>query len=561
ALLYGGTFLKATSALGASSTAAQERPNILVYFTDEERPTAFSLPSLNMPNRQRILNNSVEFTNTTCTYPLCSPSRATMLTGLYPHQAGVITNVLGNMPELSTSIPNVLSRFSEAGYEVGYFGKWDLSIASELEPYGMSAGNYFIPDDENNGRVSDPTTAQRAAQWITSRQSDKPWICFVSIINPHDIMFQTLQPIWDSSEYPDRSINLPENYNDVLTRRVRRDVPRELRTQARLLSTPSEEADVKELMELYAFLIELSDQHLGTVLNALDASGQRANTTIVYTSDHGDALPAHQVWQKPFMYEEAVRIPMLIHSPTRYSSRMKVQTPITNLDLAPTLASIAGIEWPFTLPGRDLTALAANPPADRTVLSEAALAMDTITPEVSDLTLMARNSRWKYVLYPSGDEQLFDLQNDPGEVTDLSEVAEYRAQKAQMAAFVHTEMDANATFEDALTKSRTQSVTAAGGASTAFALNTVSRPGGTIELRLSSRYAGTAQVEILTPAGRRVAELPTWNIGTGKNNLFVWDGRNSSGRKVPKATYIARVTIHSGGSGVKTINKRFTLAK
>ncbi|MBD3318194.1 MAG: sulfatase-like hydrolase/transferase [Chitinivibrionales bacterium] len=553
ALLYGGSFLKATSALGASSNATQDRPNILVYFTDEERPTAFSLPSLNMPNRQRILNNSVEFTNTICTYPLCSPSRATMLTGLYPHQAGVITNVLANMPELSADTPNVLSQFSEAGYEVGYFGKWDLSIDGNLEPYGMSAGNYFIPEDENNGRVSDPTTAQRAAQWITSRQSGKPWICFVSIINPHDIMFQSLQPIWESSEYPNRSISMPENYNDVLTRLPRTDVPRELKTQARLLSTPSEESEVKELMELYAFLIELSDQHLGTVLNALDASGQRDNTTIVYTSDHGDALPAHQVWQKPFMYEEAVRIPLLIHSPARYSSRMTVQTPTTNLDLIPTLASIAGIEWPYALPGRDLTALAANPPEDRAVLSEAALGMDTITPEVSDLTLMARNSRFKYVLYPSGDEQLFDLQNDPGEVTDLSESSEYQAQKKELASFISTEM------ENDLNQAHSRNATAVG-AATALALHAACRPGGTIEMRLSSKYAGTARVQILTPAGRRVAELPQLNVRAGANN-FVWNGRNSRGGKVPKATYIARLTMNSGGSGAKTISKRFTLSK
>ena len=151
------------------------------------------LPSLVRPHLQRLKNTAIQFDNAYCSYPLCSPSRATIMTGLYPRQCGLYDNVMigsstydtrfGSSidPALPADIPNLATVFSAAGYDVGYFGKWHLSISEgvmkdtsgiDLTPCGFEPGNFQVAGDaQDNGKSRDPITTENAVQWIRGRKN------------------------------------------------------------------------------------------------------------------------------------------------------------------------------------------------------------------------------------------------------------------------------------------------------------------------------------------------------------------------------------------------------
>lgn len=327
--LFAGSLVRPGRLFGADSSG---KPNILVFFTDEERPESLHLPALLRPNLQRLRTNGVQFDNAYCSYPLCSPSRATIMTGLYPRQCGLYDNVMIGSPTydshfgstidpaLPTDIPNLATVFSAAGYDVGYFGKWHLSMsegamadtsAIDLTPYGFEPGNFRVAvDAQDNGKTQDPITTEHAVQWIHGRKnSPRPWLCIVSIINPHDIMSHV--DSYNLDDIPERSITLPPNFEDDIAKLSRQDIPEEVRRTAVMfnaMGAPGSEREWRDRLRLYCHLIERTDGYLGSVLDAVEDTGASHKTITVYMADHGEQLASHQAHLKPYMYEEASRI-------------------------------------------------------------------------------------------------------------------------------------------------------------------------------------------------------------------------------------------------------------
>jgi arylsulfatase A-like enzyme len=413
-----------------SLAAASEHPNVLVVLVDQEA-AALSLPPLARPNLDRLAKRGLSFTRAYAAYPVCSPSRAALLTGLYPRRNGVLENVMAQAqsPPLDPAIPNLGSVFASRGYATAWFGKWHLSPDEEIQRYGFE--HVFSPTPGNHAREGDAQVSSSAAEWMRRRPAGTPWLAVVSLLGPHDIAFPERYEDVEVAPYP---VELPASFDDDPTTDGRAP---ELRAHAGARKenrTPRDRDEWIRYLRLYCHLLERLDPHLGAVLDALDSLPARDRTIVIYTSDHGEMGGAHRMAQKRFLYEESVRVPLyLVYpgvAPATTSDRLA-----SHVDLAPTLATLAGIAWPTRLSGEDLLAPPATDPADETVFAEVSIPATRMFAErTGRLTRMVRTRDWKYVLYPSGWEELYDTAADPIEVRNLAASPEHASRRAELRA-------------------------------------------------------------------------------------------------------------------------------
>jgi arylsulfatase A-like enzyme len=386
--------------------SAAERPNVLVFLTDQE--TAMIPGPVSVPNRRRLEAQGVSFTHAFCNTPQCSPARSSLLTGLEPHQTGVLTNVDGGSlgKPLSQRISTLGSVFRSAGYRTGYFGKWHLGDETKgLEPFGFSITRHG----------KDEQVAGEAAAWI--RQKTRPWLAYVSVLHPHDIygvggVMKTTQPRAGVSAPASDLRNLtskPAEQQEY----VDKDQGEETRN-----FTPQ---DWIRYRTFYCELVEKGDACLGTVLSAI---GDPQRAIVAYSSDHGDAIGEHGLpFKGPFMYEPEIRIPLVISAPGRWKAQARDDL-VTQTDLAPTLASLAGIEWPSKIAGRDLFHQRDGRDA---VFLEYYAKQKWVNP-----IRTIRTARWKLNWYDSGHQELYDLSGDPQEMRNLASAAEFSKIKREL---------------------------------------------------------------------------------------------------------------------------------
>ncbi len=411
--------------------AGQVRRNVLIVLVDQERFPLHHDPG-SRPNRERLKSTSVEFTNHYCVYPLCSPSRASLFTGLYPHEAGVHTNIdiaCWN-PSLPPSLPILGRVFREAGYDTGYFGKWHLTLGhrgeSTLRQYGFEHG--ALNELVAIGR--DRPIARRAAHWIRTRKA-RPWLLVCSLVNPHDICLPWLDPLYPGQK--GRAAAAPPNLETDYT-----GFPEAVRTHRTALSDMRGRYkyvgdDWVKDARFYYDLIDHADVSLGLVLDALHASGQEEDTVIVFTSDHGEMLGSHGLLNKGFIYEENLRVPLWISVPGQVAKHTLRNDLSSHLDIVPTVSSLGGLNWPAPLAGRDLDPVHnAGPEPPRRIFLEGAAGNLDHTP----LWRGTRDGQWKYCRYVNGDEQLYYLKEDPLELHNLAADPEAAADKKRLRASV-----------------------------------------------------------------------------------------------------------------------------
>ena len=394
-----------------SSGRLQDRPNLLLVLDDQERQPMHT-PALCLPNRERLKPAGVEFTNAYCTYPLCSPSRATIFTGRYPHEVGILTNVdfAARNSALSTRAPSLGRVFSEAGYTTAYFGKWHLSRRA----HGLgNLHRYGFDDPHVSNQLiafhSDPRVTENAAGWIRKSKDRGPWLLVYSPINPHDICFPGLSRRYPGEKnYP---VTLPPNYESPPARAIQTLAG--LQNSVVVKSVLPEGSAWLDFLRFYCYLLEDVDRNLGLVLDALEESGQWENTVKVFTSDHGEMAGSHGLMGKsPTMYEENLRIPLWISDPRLARGFRQCDGLVSNLDLAPTLCALSGVRWPEPLPGLDLS------PALR---GEGGMAREQVFCEGGGDPRRfgwrgLRSREWKYWHYLNGEELLFQVQEDPLEL-------------------------------------------------------------------------------------------------------------------------------------------------
>ncbi|HUT56205.1 MAG TPA: sulfatase-like hydrolase/transferase [bacterium] len=431
------------------------QPNILFILTDQERYAGNLPPTLKRPNFERLAANAVNFRNTFCAYPLCSPSRSAILSGKYPHQTGVLQNVIFPVGtnELPNDQPQIGSVLAAAGYRIGYKGKWDLSrgptyYRMNLKDRG-NAGDYGfeghcgkVPDQEY-GMNADGQVVDMSCEWIKGQQKGKPWFLCCSIINPHDICHPQLKP--DQTIRPDAV--LPSSLHDDLKnkpadqRQMRDSTIAHFNQVIHPGAKPFNqynERDWKLFLSFYYDLIELTDRYVGRLFAALEDTGQLDDTIIVYSSDHGELGGAHGFSGKYEGYEEDLHIPLYLCHPAL--ERREITALTSNVSIAPSIAALAGAKWPAPIPGRDLSAWLTGQagPAPEAVFSETETNVNYGLYKRVMATRMARAGRWKfsYSFHDVSDGQLYDLAADPMEMNNLFHDPAHAAERRELAAMM-----------------------------------------------------------------------------------------------------------------------------
>ena len=383
----------------------ERQPNIVMIVSDEERRNDWLRGAVDLPAHDRLAADSLSFANHFTHASPCSPSRASLYTGRYLAEHGVVNNV--SFPahtQLDPAQPTIGSLLRDVGYESAYLGKWHLShdAPPPMTDYGYSGwfGNdKHFTGNAWTGRFFDPVIAETAVAWIREHAHDEtPWFLTVALVNPHDIMwFPIDQPGWlDANpehrrtfefiqefvlggevavaappiDYPERFDTLPANFaDDLSTKPAIQRAWRDVRNTEHFVGSMQDAPESLWLRQLdyYAWLHERLDESLTTILDGLRAAGAYDDTMIVYTSDHGDACGSHGLRAKlPCIYDEVMGVPLTIKPPAGDLAMSSVGATTdalsSHVDVATTIVAAGGGDTD-QVSGRDLAPVLADPSA------------------------------------------------------------------------------------------------------------------------------------------------------------------------------------------------------
>lgn len=347
------------------------QPNILFLMTDQMQGRVLDdgHPCIT-PNFDRLAARGVRIRNAYTPNAVCSPARASLMTGLLPHSHGVLTVthcVHDDQCNLRTQHPHFAQRLSAVGYRTGYFGKWHVERSNNLEQFGWQVSGarprspvleafdgrgtlvkhiedpegygqsifYAVNDRDPQDRMCGQTTTAASQFLSEALVGDTPWCCFVSVVEPHD-PFVCGRAAFDL--YDVDSISLPPNLADNLEGR-----PGLYRKAARVFARLTEQ-EKRHAAACYFAMITEVDQQFGRLMAQIEDSGQLENTVIILTSDHGELLGAHGMYMKNVSgYEEIYNIPMVVAGPG--IARGAVTEARVGLhDLAPTMTELGEAE-------------------------------------------------------------------------------------------------------------------------------------------------------------------------------------------------------------------------
>lgn len=325
-----------------------------------------------------------------------------MLTGFYPHKTGMMNNNRATGGK-DIELPTIGTHLQKAGYSTAYFGKWHLGNNPTA-----NAGW-----DEESKKGTDRQTTERGLDYLQRHAGDdQPFALFLMYLDPHDIYHY--RP--GKSEVRTDDVRLPQSWKHQDFDNVPK-VHREFmqHNQGEFI-VDADEATWKGYRDFYRQKVKLYDDHVGRIINKLKELGLFENTIIVNTSDHGDMDSYHRlVFKGPFMYEQMMRIPLSIRVPGVAAKTTSYQW--VNVDTVPTLLELAGAT-PYDCDGQSvvpvLTGRGRQPGRDY-VIGQYFGKQTWVNP-----IRTIRTREWKYSLYTDWGEELYDLNNDPGEITNLA---------------------------------------------------------------------------------------------------------------------------------------------
>jgi len=461
----------------AHGQAQETRPNIVLIMADDHAANAISAYHGGLsstPNIDRIAENGIRFTNCFSTNAISGPSRASILSGQFSHIHGVINNNVRCDSSLSI-LPAV---FQQHQYQTSIFGKWHLSC----EPAGFDTwkilpgqGEYYNPDfiengsgNRHEGYVTDLIT-DMALEWLEQRDTTRPFVVMIHHKAPHRpwLPHPDHVSLFDTADIP-----LPFNFFDdhkdraSAARQQELSVLRDLELSYDLKYPPDKagkanfgrlnlesqryfdsayahrntgfetmSADTTALAEWkfrryindYLATIHAVDLNVGRVLDWLRAEGLDSNTIVIYTSDQGFFLGEHGWYDKRFMYEESMRMPLLISWPEKLTAGKSNDQLLMNIDLAPTLMEWAGLSIPTEVQGRSFAHYSDTAGRFRDALYYHYF--EYPEPHRVEPHYGIRTDRYKLIrfyTYPGLEEwELYDLLHDPYEMFNLYRKEEY----------------------------------------------------------------------------------------------------------------------------------------
>ena len=431
--------------------------NILFLMTDQQRWDAMGSSGgwVNTPNLDRIAAQGTRFSSCVTTSPICVPARVTLATGQYPHNNSVWNHMPYTVPAESNSW---MREIRNLGYRTSLFGKThlhphggtDLREKEDLlHAYGLddvdeiggprastTGMSHMVAIWQEKGLLQsyqddfkeraatkpylvrpsvlpfelyyDTYVGQQAKSYLSSYDRDEPWFCWVSWGGPH-------QP-WDTPE-PYASMYDPASMPPAASHEP--GAPRPLGQVDRMMANNSpafEEGEVGALRADYAGSVSLIDDQIGEILDVIEARGELDSTIIAFTSDHGEMNGDHGLIAKSNFYDGAVRVPMIVRTPSADNSDIVNNSPVELVDLGPTLVELAGGELGYQQFGKSLMGALDGSQHREDALSEIGGEFMLMTDE------------WKIGINRQGETyMLFNRKDDPNEESNLAGLIEYRS--------------------------------------------------------------------------------------------------------------------------------------
>ena len=456
------------AAVAGLSADAQPQPgarlNVLFLIADDLNNDlgTYGAP-VRSPNIDRLAARGVRFERAYSQYPLCSPSRSSLLTGRRPNATGVVANPGKNpmSPHFREKLPDAVTMpqlFRNNGWLAARVGKlyhygvplqigtaglddylsWDLTINPRgrdreihdrifsLRPGQFGATLSWLAAEGEDAEHTDGIAAVEAVRLLERfKRNSEAFFLAVGFYRPHT---PYVAPKRYFDMYPRDRIALP-----VLSDADRSRTPQSAYRMATVFKEQDAMSDEQrqEAIQAYWASTTFMDAQVGVVLDALDRLGLSDNTVVVFTSDHGYHLGDHGLWQKMTLFERSARVPLIIALPRATVRGVGARGPVELVDLYPTLADLAGLQAKATLDGSSLVPMLKDP---------AATVKDGAFTQLQN-GVSIRTDRWRYTEWDEGREAavLFDMQNDPRESTNLAQDPKHAAVvselKARLAAY------------------------------------------------------------------------------------------------------------------------------
>lgn len=434
-----------------------KRPNILILMVDQLNGTFFPdgpAEFLHAPNLKKLAARSTRFRNAYTASPLCAPGRASFMSGQLPSDTGVYDNAA----EFTSSIPTYAHHLRRAGYQTCLSGKMHFvgpdqmhgleeRLTTDIYPadFGWTP-DYRKPGERidwwyhNMGSVTGAGVAEISNQmeyddevaYNATRKiydlgrglDDRPWCLTVSFTHPHD-PYVARKKYWDL--YEDCEHLLPEvgaiPYEEQDNHSKRIFDANDWR------SFDITEEDIKRSRRAYFANISYLDDKIGGILEALDGTRQTENTIILFVSDHGDMLGERGLWFKMSFYEGSSRVPIMIAAPQMEPGL--VTEPASNIDICPTVCDLAGVSMEEVMPWTTGESLV---PFGQGVTRESPVAMEYAAEASYAPMVCLRQGKYKFTRCKLDPEQLFDLEKDPHELTNVAGDPEYADVLAEFQA-------------------------------------------------------------------------------------------------------------------------------
>ena len=444
------TFLILLGAL-ASSAAAQEEPkpyNVLFIISDDLTATAlgcYGNTVCRTPNIDRLASEGTLFSRAYCQATVCAPSRASILFGYYPY-ASKATGKTSGRKEVGLERDSWPQHFRRNGYHTARVSKvFHMGVPTDIAPgrdgdddpaswdeafnspgpeskapgtgetlqnnpgglkKGAAGGNRFVVVEANGNDAvhSDGKTAMKAGDLIHRfKDQDEPFFLAVGFVRPH-VPFVAPRKYYESydAEKIELPPKIPGDHDDIP------ENPGNRRTSKQLQMNISQQ---KKLIRGYYASVSYMDAMTGQVIKALEESGQRDTTIVIFTSDHGYHLGEHDMWSKVSIHEESARVPLIISVPGK--SPAVCHSLVELLDLYPTVSKLCGLKIPGNIQGKDISVTLDHP---RSSVRDAVLC--------SGKGRLYREQRWALLDYGRNGE-LYDMNNDPKQYRNLFSDPEY----------------------------------------------------------------------------------------------------------------------------------------
>jgi arylsulfatase A-like enzyme len=425
-----------------SAHAGESRPNLLFIFTDDQPQSCLGCMGnehIQTPNLDRLAAEGVLFTNAFVTTAICCSNRACILTGQHMRRHGIEDFAKPLSAEaFGQTYPALLQA---AGYRTGYLGKFAIgSPSADHRALSLPADRFdfwrgfpqsinFRQEVGGNVRYLTTLMEEQAIEFLRGNPRDGPFCLTVALKEPHGPW-----NFFDPDELdPYRDVEIPPP--ETFTRRDYDAQPDFIRNSLNGGTGEKwfkDHASYQKYVRTFYRTITRADLAVGRLMDALVDCDLADNTVVIFSSDHGSMLGAHGLTGKWIMYEESIRVPLIIRDPrlpaTQHGRRCDEM--VLSIDLAPTMLSLAGVPIPESMQGRDMSPLLGRTPVSWRTDWYYEHVYNTRPPRRPIVKCEGvRTERWKYIRYPETEppaEQLFDLDHDPAEREDLAAVAAHR---------------------------------------------------------------------------------------------------------------------------------------